>query len=320
MEAQLDEQESLGGALRRSRDLQTHAPKSRVNNVFSVDVEDYFQVEAFSDIVPRERWQGYTLRVEANTHRILDLLDEHGIDATFFVLGWVAERLPDLVREIAARGHELACHSYWHRLIYKLTPGEFAEDTRRAKDVIEQAAGCQIFGYRAPSYSITSASLWALDVLAETGFTYDSSIFPIRHDIYGIPGAPRHPFRLETASGPIVEYPITTFRLGNSPNLPVGGGGYLRVLPFWYTRLGFQRAAAENLPLIAYVHPWEVDPAQPRLPARARSRFRHYTNLSRMHHRLGALLRLGAFSSFANSGLAEAVPLTDVNNLTRLSQ
>jgi polysaccharide deacetylase family protein (PEP-CTERM system associated) len=280
-------------------------------NVFSVDVEDYFQVEAFSDVVSRDAWSARTLRVEANTHRILDLLDNHKTEATFFVLGWVAERLPGLVREIAARGHELACHSYWHRLIYKLTPEEFREDTRRAKDIIEQAAGVPIFGYRAPSYSITAASMWALEALVEAGFTYDSSIFPIRHDVYGIPEAPRAPFRVQTAAGPLVEFPITTFRFSRGPNLPVGGGGYLRLLPFWYTRLGFRRAKADNLPLIAYVHPWEVDPDQPRIAGRARSRLRHYTNLDRTYARLDGLLRLGKFTSFAKSGLAENAPHND---------
>jgi polysaccharide deacetylase family protein (PEP-CTERM system associated) len=289
-----------------------------VINVFSVDVEDYFQVEAFADVVPRERWDGYTSRVVDNTRRILDLLDVRQVTATFFVLGWVAERNPELVRDIASRGHELACHSYWHRLIYKLTPSEFEFDTRRAKDVIEQAAGCAIYGYRAPSYSVTSRSLWALEKLVEAGFTYDSSIFPIRHDVYGIPNAPRAPFRMTTPSGSLVEYPITTFRLGAGPNFPVGGGGYLRLLPFWYTRIGFQRARAENLPLIAYIHPWEVDPGQPRLPGRAKSRLRHYTNLSRTHDRLEALLDLGEFSSFANSDLAHGAPVIDY--FTRVAQ
>lgn len=286
-----------------------------MNNVFSVDVEDYFHVEAFSDIVPRNKWDTYSLRVEANTHRVLDLLDEHRTEATFFVLGWVADKLPHLVREIHSRGHELACHSYWHRLIYKLSRDEFAEDTRRAKDIIEQAAGVPVYGYRAPSYSVTAASLWALDVLAESGFTYDSSIFPIRHDVYGIPTAPRNPFTVATEAGPIVEFPITTFRFSRGPNLPVGGGGYLRLLPFWYTRVGFRRARADNLPLIAYIHPWEVDPDQPRLPGRARSRVRHYTNLSQTYDRLGALLRLGHFTSFAKSGLTESAPVNDA--LTR---
>jgi polysaccharide deacetylase family protein (PEP-CTERM system associated) len=272
-------------------------------NVLSVDVEDYFQVEAFSGIVDRAGWDRYPSRVEANTRRLLDLFDELEVKATCFVLGWVAHKFPALVREIAARGHELACHSYWHRLVYTLTPGEFREDTALAKTVIEQAAGQAIEGYRAPSYSVTSRALWALEVLAECGFRYDSSIFPIRHDIYGIPHAPRHPFRLETPAGPLIEYPISTFRLGRL-NLPVGGGGYLRIFPFWYTRLGFLRVQAEGLPLIVYTHPWEVDPGQPRLAAGARSRFRHYTNLERTYGRLLELIRSGSFGPFAASALA----------------
>jgi polysaccharide deacetylase family protein (PEP-CTERM system associated) len=274
-------------------------------NVFSVDVEDYFHVEAFSDIVGPERWSDFPCRVERNTHKVLDLLDEYRVEATFFILGWVADKYPHLVREIVARGHEPACHSYWHRLIYKLDKDEFAADTRRAKDVIEQAAGEAVFGYRAPSYSITMQSLWALDVLAASGFTYDSSIFPIRHDVYGIPDAPRRPFLVTTPSGPIVEFPISTFRMVGEQNLPVGGGGYLRILPFWYTKLGYRRTQAEKLPLIAYVHPWEVDPEQPRLGGRRRSRLRHYTNLAKMDNRLRRLFTLGKFTSFRSSGLAD---------------
>jgi polysaccharide deacetylase family protein (PEP-CTERM system associated) len=267
-----------------------------------VDVEDYFQVEAFADVVDRRSWESYPCRVVENTRRILDLADRLEIHGTFFILGWVAERYPALVREIVSRGHEPACHSYWHRLIYKLSPAEFREDTIRAKDVIEQAAGMPVSGYRAPSYSITSRSLWALDVLAEAGFRYDSSIFPIQHDIYGIPDAPRLPFRVETPSGELVEYPITTFKLG-SRNMPVGGGGYLRIFPFWYTRMGFRRVAAENAPLIVYIHPWEVDPEQPRLAGRLKSRLRHYTNLSKTQSRLSRLLQMGEFSSFRAAGL-----------------
>jgi polysaccharide deacetylase family protein (PEP-CTERM system associated) len=267
-----------------------------------VDVEAYFQVEAFADVVDRRSWESYPCRVVENTRRILDLADRLEIHGTFFILGWVAERYPALVREIVSRGHEPACHSYWHRLIYKLSPAEFREDTIRAKDVIEQAAGMPVSGYRAPSYSITSRSLWALDVLAEAGFRYDSSIFPIQHDIYGIPDAPRLPFRVETPSGELVEYPITTFKLG-SRNMPVGGGGDLRIFPFWYTRMGFRRVAAENAPLIVYIHPWEVDPEQPRLAGRLKSRLRHYTNLSKTQSRLSRLLQMGEFSSFRAAGL-----------------
>jgi polysaccharide deacetylase family protein (PEP-CTERM system associated) len=278
-------------------------------NVFSVDVEDYFQVEAFADVVSRSSWDGYSSRVEANTRRILDLMDVHGVRGTFFILGWVAERYPALVREIVARGHEPACHSYWHRLIYSLTPDEFREDTRRAKTVIEQAAGQEVIGYRAPSYSVVKRSLWALEVLAELGFRYDSSIFPIRHDVYGIPDAPRGPFRLATPSGTLVEYPITTFRLRAEQNLPVGGGGYLRLLPFWYTRVGVRRAWGESLPLIAYIHPWEVDPDQPRLAGRLKSRLRHYTNLAGTMDKLKRLFNLASFTTFTDSRLPEHAPL-----------
>jgi polysaccharide deacetylase family protein (PEP-CTERM system associated) len=278
-------------------------------NVLSVDVEDYFHVEAFSDVVPTSKWDTYACRVEANTKRLLDLLDECKVQGTFFILGWVAERFPELVREIVARGHEPGCHSYWHRLVYTISPKEFREETRRAKDVIEQTAGKQVNGYRAPSYSITTTSLWALEILVETGFTYDSSIFPLRHDIYGIPHAPRSPFTVKTASGPLAEYPLTTFRVWGRHNFPVGGGGYLRILPFWYTRLGFDSARKEGMSLIAYVHPWEIDPAQPRISGRFLSRLRHYTNLGKTCTRLRRLLDLGQFTSFQHSRLAETAAL-----------
>jgi len=267
-------------------------------NILSVDVEDYFHVEAFSSVVNRSQWNSYVCRVEENTKRLLDIVDQGGTRATFFILGWVAERYPALVREIVARGHEPACHSYWHRLIYTLSREEFEKDTRRAKDVIEQAAGKPVYGYRAPSYSITSRSLWGLEVLAELGFSYDSSIFPIRHDIYGIPNAPRQPFRITTAGGSLVEYPITTFRWLGKQNLPVGGGGYLRIFPFWYTRLGIARAQRDGLPLIVYLHPWEIDPKQPRIQAAVKSKLRHYTNLSKMEDRLRRLLRTMRFTCF----------------------
>ena len=275
------------------------------SNVISVDVEDYFHVEAFSDIVDRKQWSQYPCRVEDNTRRILDLLESCGVKGTFFILGWVAERYPRLVGEIVSRGHEPACHSYWHRLIFNLQPEEFREDTLHAKTVIEQAAGAPVYGYRAPSFSIVARSIWALEILAESGFTYDSSIFPIHHDTYGIPAAPRAPFRMDTPAGPIVEYPITTFRLLGEQNLPVGGGGYLRMLPFWYTRLGFRRLHAEKIPLVVYIHPWEVDPDQPRLPGRWKSRLRHYTNLGKTGGRLRRLLELDQFASFRDSGLLE---------------
>jgi len=277
-------------------------------SIISVDVEDYFHVEAFADIIPRASWGDYESRVERNTEHILDVLDDCRVTATFFILGWVAERYPKLVRKIAERGHEPACHSYWHRLIYKLTPDEFREDTLHAKNAIEQAAGIQTQGYRAPSFSITSRSAWALDVLAELGFSYDSSVFPVKHDVYGLAGAPRGPFRVETPFGEIIEFTLATFRWNVGPNLPVGGGGYLRMLPYWYTRAGVQRAWREGLPVVSYVHPWELDPEQPRLSGPLKSRLRHYTNLKGAEMRLRKLLALGEFSSFRDSGLAVSAP------------
>jgi len=277
-------------------------------SIISVDVEDYFHVEAFARVVDRNNWGAYASRVERNTERILDLFDERQIKGTFFILGWVAERYPLLVRRITERGHEPACHSYWHRLIYKLTPEDFREDTLRAKNCIEQAAGAPIYGYRAPSFSITGRSVWALDILAQLGFCYDSSVFPVKHDTYGVPDAPRRPFRIETPFGPIVEFPMATFRFGSGPNFPIAGGGYLRMLPFAYTRMGVRRAWSEGLPVVSYIHPWEIDPEQPRIDAPLKSRLRHYTNLGKTEVRLRKLLALGQFTSFRDSGLADSAP------------
>ena len=276
--------------------------------IISVDVEDYFQVEAFAGTIHRDAWSSYPSRVEENTLRVLDLLDKADIKATFFILGWVADHFPGLVRRIVERGHEPACHSYWHRLVYKLTPDQFRRDTLRAKDAIEQAAGARVYGYRAPSFSITRSSTWALDLLRELGFLYDSSVFPIRHDVYGFPDAPRFPFRLETPFGDLLEFPLTTFRLRRGPVLPVAGGGYLRILPRWYTKLGVLQAWREGLTVVSYVHPWEFDPDQPRLNAAIMSQLRHYVNLRRTERHLVGLLALGRFTSFRHSGLANFLP------------
>ena len=275
-------------------------------SIFSVDVEDYFHVEAFAGRIDRRTWGDFECRVERNTEHILDLLDDCHVRATFFILGWVAERYPKLVLRIVERGHEPACHSYWHRLVYQLTPDEFRDDTSLAKNTIEQAAGVRIQGYRAPSFSITSRSTWALDVLAELGFQYDSSVFPVRHDVYGVSNAPRGPFRVETPFGPIVEFPMATFRYRVGPNLPVAGGGYLRMLPHWYTKAGVEHAWREGLPVVSYIHPWELDPEQPRLPGPLKSRLRHYTSLGMAETRLRLLLALAEFSSFRDSGLAQS--------------
>lgn len=272
-------------------------------NIFSVDVEDYFQVEAFASVVPREQWEKYACRVEANTKRVLDLLDELSVKGTFFILGWVADRYPRLVREIVGRGHEPACHSYWHRLVYTLTPEEFRDDTLRAKNCIEQAAGQAVFGYRAPSFSIVAKSAWALDVLAELQFTYDSSVFPVNHDTYGVPDAPRTPFQVMTAYGPIIEFPMTTFRIAGTLNCPVGGGGYLRILPSWYTRFGVGQAVKGGVPVICYVHPWELDPEQPHIKASLRSTLRHRTNLDKTADRIRDLVKCHHFTNFRESGL-----------------
>ena len=271
------------------------------NHILSVDVEDYFQVEAFADRISRCCWDDWPSRVERSTSRVLDLLEEHNAKATFFFVGWVAKRFPELVRRVQANGHELACHSYWHRTVYSLNPEVFREDTRRAKRVIEEAAGSQVVGYRAPSWSITRDCLWALDVLAEEGFLYDSSIYPIRHDLYGLPEAKRFPYTHRSHSGPVIrEFPPATIRLLGM-NFPVAGGGYLRILPAACTRLAFfmfERFYRERV--VVYLHPWELDTEQPRIPAGPRSRFRHYTNIHRMEGRVSALLRRYKFVRFCD--------------------
>jgi polysaccharide deacetylase family protein (PEP-CTERM system associated) len=257
----------------------------------TVDVEDYFQVSAFDAVVPRDKWASFPSRVVDNTHRLLRMFDEAGVKATFFMLGWVAERFPALVDDIARGGHELASHGYGHRLVYEQTPDAFREDVRRAKQLIEDRSGAPVRGYRAPSYSITRQSLWALDVLIEEGYTYDASIFPIRHDRYGIPDAPRHPHTLARAGGTLTEAPPSTVRLG-AVNLPVAGGGYFRLLPYAWTRWGIRRVNEhERQPAVFYLHPWEIDPDQPRLDASAVSRFRHYRNLHKTEGRLRQLLK-----------------------------
>jgi polysaccharide deacetylase family protein (PEP-CTERM system associated) len=263
-----------------------------IKNGLSVDVEDYFHAEAIAAHYGRSNWEVMESRVVENTHRVLDLLGEHNVHATFFVLGWVADRFPNLVRDIQARRHEVGCHSYWHRLIYRLTPAEFREDTHRAKDAIESCTGRKVIGYRAPSFSVTKSSLWALEILSELGFEYDSSIFPIQHDFYGIPDHPRFLCHYEgNGRRKMMELPISTWRLGNI-NLPFGGGGYLRILPFSYTRQAFRRVnEGEQRPAIVYFHPWEIDSQQPRLEVPLRSHLRHYTNLSRMNNRITALLQ-----------------------------
>ena len=259
-------------------------------NAMSVDVEDYFHVSVFDGLVPRHRWNDLESRVCANTDRLLGIFDEAGIKATFFVLGWVAERFPELVARIAGLGHEIASHGYAHRLVYDQTPDAFREDVRRAKVLLEQAGGCKVGGYRAPSYSITPRSLWALDILIEEGHWYDASIFPIVHDRYGIPVSARHAYEVRRPAGTLMELPGSTVRLG-PVNLPVGGGGYFRILPYSWTQWGIARLNRERHAAVFYLHPWEIDANQPRLAAGALGRFRHYRNLDQTERRLRRLLR-----------------------------
>jgi polysaccharide deacetylase family protein (PEP-CTERM system associated) len=263
-------------------------------NALTVDVEDYFQVTAFSKAVSRDAWDSFPLRVVENTRRVLDLFDEFEVKATFFILGWIAEREPGLVREIALRGHEVATHGYGHELVYDIGPERFRADLRRSRAILESITGKPVLGYRAPSYSITVKSMWALDILVEEGFAYDSSIFPVRHDIYGVPGAERFPHVIRRGAGEIVEFPLTTWPLcilGKQCCIPVAGGGYLRLLPAGLIRKVFQGInEREGQPAVLYFHPWEVDPGQPRMRACLKSRFRHYLNLSRTEAKLRTLL------------------------------
>lgn len=286
-------------------------------NYLTIDVEDYYHVSAFEDIVAKTDWDKYPSRVEKNTQNILAIFHKHNVKGTFFILGWVAEKHPQLIKDISAAGHEIACHSYRHQLVYNLTPEEFREDTHRAKSILEQLTDLVVRGYRAPSYSITRKSLWALPILHELGFEYDSSVFPIYHDIYGIPDAPRFAFLwnlsgstpeilVDSESGQskdnttLREFPVSTASLLGR-NLPVSGGGYFRLFPYWLTRKALQEISIrDQKPFIFYLHPWEVDPDQPRMSnARAFSKFRHYNNLCKTSGRLERLLHDFKFGPIA---------------------
>jgi polysaccharide deacetylase family protein (PEP-CTERM system associated) len=270
-----------------------------VVNAMSVDVEDYFQVSAFDRVVSRAGWDDFESRVVPNTQRILELFEREGVRSTFFVLGWVAERFPRLVRDIAAAGHEIASHGYHHQLLYTLTPAQFREDVHASKALLEQASGAPVLGFRAPSYSIIESSLWALDVLIEEGYAYDASIFPIHHDRYGIPNAERHAHVVRRKAGTLIEMPASTTRVG-SVNLPIAGGGYFRLLPYAWTRWGISRVnRREHKAVVFYFHPWEIDPDQPRFAVGAASRYRHYTGLDRTPDRLRRLVRDFRFTSVA---------------------
>ena len=267
------------------------APGERIRNAMTCDVEDYFQVSAFAPYISRDSWDARECRVEANVDRILALYERHGVRATFFTLGWIAERYPNLVRRIVAGGHELASHGYGHLRASDQSRAEFDNDIRSSKALLEDIGGQEVLGYRAPSFSIGAQNLWALDALHEAGYRYSSSIYPIAHDHYGMPDAPRFAFY---PNGPdsLLEVPVTTVRMGGR-NLPAGGGGYFRLLPYALSRWMMEKVNREDgEPALFYFHPWELDPGQPRPQGLgAKARFRHYVNIARMESRLEALAR-----------------------------
>jgi polysaccharide deacetylase family protein (PEP-CTERM system associated) len=266
-------------------------------NALTVDVEEYFHATEVQNSIGEKSRSLLPSRIEFQLHKTLDLLESKNVSATFLVLGWVAEHYPKLVREIVQAGHEIGCHSYAHRLVYDLSPAEFRADTLRAVQAIEDACGVTSRIYRAPSYSITRKSMWALEVLSECGFKYDSSIFPIAHDRYGIPGFDRRPHLITTPSGPILEVPVATVALARSNVLPIGGGGYLRLLPYRYFSAGIRRANhGEHLPVCIYFHPWELDPDQERLPMGLISRLRTYSGLAGMQKKIERLIDEFSFS------------------------
>ncbi|MCX6632142.1 MAG: DUF3473 domain-containing protein [Candidatus Solibacter sp.] len=281
-----------------------------MRNILTVDVEEYFHPSEVQASVGPDRWAALPSRIEEQNRRVLDLLDRHGVKATFFVLGWLAERYPKLVQQIVAAGHEIGCHSYSHQLVYDLTPAAFREDTERAMAVIRDACGIAPKVYRAPSYSITQASWWALEILVQLGFTHDSSIYPIAHDRYGIPAFERHATLIDTPSGRILEVPPATVRLWAHRVVPVGGGGYLRLLPYRYTAAGIRRINRDDRqPACIYFHPWELDPDQPRVASGMVSRLRTYTGLRGM---LGKLDRL--LGEFQFSGMTAVHPNSGVGS------
>ncbi len=276
---------------------------SDVIHALSIDVEDYFHVAALAKVISPDDWSTLPSRVERNTERLLELFEQAGTKATFFVLGWVAERYPQLIRKLADAGHEIASHGYSHQLIYSQTPAVFTEESKRSKLLLEDIVQQPVTGYRAASYSITKESLWALDILAELGFTWDSSIFPIRHDRYGIPDSPRQPYTIKTGNGSLIhEFPLTTAHLLGM-KLPAAGGGYFRQFPYPVFRALFRQASQNGRhPQMFYLHPWEIDPDQPRYNnASWLSRFRHYTNLDQCYNRLERLLKDFRFGTVTES-------------------
>lgn len=263
-------------------------------NAISVDVEDYFQTEAMSAIAPRAQWETFPSHVTSNMEALFELFARYGVHATFFFLGWIAERFPQLVRKTLELGHEVGCHSDWHHPVFRLSPEEFRQDTYRAKGVIEDAIGAAIIGYRAPNFSIVPSVPWAYPILEELGFRYDSSVYPIHHDLYENHSAQRHP---SLVGGQLLELPVATWRVFGQ-NLPIGGGAYLRILPYALMKNGIRSInKREKMPAVLYLHPWEIDPSQPRLKSSWKSRMRQYTGLARMKSKLELLLQDFALGS-----------------------
>ncbi|NOT07113.1 MAG: DUF3473 domain-containing protein [Gemmatimonadales bacterium] len=267
-------------------------------HLFSVDVEEHFQVSAFDGVLSRDAWDSQPSRVEASTQRLLDLLAKYDAKGTFFTLGWVAERRPDLIKRIVDAGHELGSHGWWHRKVTTLTAEQFRDEIRRSKDLLEQISGTPVRGFRAPSFSIVPGLEWAFDVLIEEGYDYDSSLFPIRRPDYGYPTAPRAPYRLTRPSGSLVEFPMATLSVAGF-RVPAAGGGYLRQFPIRIIQAAFRQAGREGQPAMFYIHPWEVDPGQPRLPVGLVTSFRHYRGLEGALGRIEALLGEFRFTSTA---------------------
>jgi polysaccharide deacetylase family protein (PEP-CTERM system associated) len=293
----------------------------KVTHAMTVDVEDYFHVAAFNKVIDPSTWDSWPCRVEQNTNTLLALFDRNKIKITFFILGWVAERYPELIKRIHQQGHEIASHGYSHQLIYKQDPKVFREETAKSKQILEDLIQQPITGYRAASYSITRNSLWALEILAELGFTWDSSIFPTRHDNYGIPGSPEEPYKIGTRQGKILtEFPLTTAKvLGQS--IPAAGGGYFRQYPYFVSRWLFEIASLnQTKPQIFYLHPWEIDPDQPRVPnASWFSNFRHYTNLHRCLPRLEKMLADFKFGTISESlGSVEVEKTIHIDDLGKI--
>jgi polysaccharide deacetylase family protein (PEP-CTERM system associated) len=281
--------------------------KKHVLNAITVDVEDWFQVSVFRNVIDYRDWGHQESRIIPNICRILRLFEEYRVKGTFFILGWIAQRYPEIVLTIKKYGHDIGSHSYSHRLIYEMSRNEFADDLDRSISALEDVTREKVRSYRAPSYSITQESLWALEILSERGIRYDSSIFPVKHDVYGMAGVPRFPFRLGFTNGnKIIEFPLSTIRVCGG-NMPIVGGGYLRLFPFWFIRSGIRQLNKSGKPAIVYFHPWELDPHQPRIQVKFTSRFRHYSNLEATEGRLRRLL-----SEFQFASIEEALELSEI--------